>query len=311
MSSTIYKVRDNFNSFHPLTKLIFDILLTFLFFLVSFGVGAVILAKLFNISVAELLGNSGLDGKIEILRSTQILYTLTLFMIPALFIAFFYNKKPFKYLKLTKSAVPTNYLNVFLVIIFSYPIVNALASLNGAINFPAGLEAMFHDMETKAKLVTEKILYVDTIGLLMFNLVMVALLPAIGEELLFRGIFQKHFIQLTKNEHIGILLTAIFFSAIHFQFLTFLPRVFLGIILGYLFVWSKSLWLPVVAHFINNAIAVLIVYYSHVNNLTLEQDIEKIGTDAKTFIAAIASLALLSFTLFLIKRCEDKRINSL
>lgn len=307
MSNNTFKIRDNFNSFSPLTKLIFDILLTFLFFLISFGIGAFFIAKIFGISVVELFQNSGLDGNIEIIRATQILYTFTLFLIPAIAIAFFYNQKPHKYLGLDKSAVEINYFNVLLVVIFSYPIVNALAALNGGITFPAELDTMFHEMENKAKLLTEKILHVDNTNLLILNLFMVAFLPAISEEFLFRGIFQKHFIQLTKNEHIGIFITAFFFSAIHLQFLTFLPRLFLGIILGYLYVWSKSLWLPIVAHFFNNAIAVLVVYYSYKNNLTLEQDIEKIGTDTKSFIAAIVSMIFLGAILFVIKRREEKK----
>lgn len=312
MNATKYKVRDNFNSFHPLTKLIFDVLLIFLFFLISFGLGAFIMAKAYNMGISEFFQNSGLDGDISILRSTQILYTLTLFLVPALLIAFFYNKNPLKYIGLTKSAIPANYLNAFMVIIFAFPVVNALAAINGSINLPAalsGIENSMIEMEAKAKLVTEKLLFVDSTKLLFLNLLMIALLPAMGEEFIFRGIFQKHFIQLTNNENIGVLLTAFIFSAIHLQFLTFFPRLFLGVILGYLYVWSKSLWLPIVAHFANNAIAVILVYYSYVNNLSLDKDIEEIGTNPKTFIFGIIGLVFLSLTMYFIKRSEAKKLN--
>lgn len=313
MNATKYKMRDNFNSFHPLTKLIFDILLTFLFFLISFGLGAFIMAKVYGMSITEFFQNSGLDGNISILRSSQMLYTLTLFLIPALLIAFFYSKNPLKYIGLTKSAIPANYLNAIIVMIFAFPVVNALAAINGSINLPAafsGIENSMIEMEEKAKLVTEKILFVNSTKLLFLNLFMVALLPAIGEELIFRGILQKHFIQLTKNKHFGIFLTAFIFSAIHLQFLTFFPRLFLGIILGYFYVWSKSLWLPIVAHFTNNAFAVILVYYSHVNNLSLDKDIEQIGTNSKTFIFGIIGLLFLSLTMYFIKRSETKKLNS-
>src|SRR5207344_1198984 len=95
---------------------------------------------------------------------------------------------------------------------------------------------------------------------LAINLFIIAFLPALGEELFFRGMMQKLFSQLTKNNHLAIIITSIIFSAIHLQFYGFLPRMVLGIFLGYLLVWSGSLWLPILAHFVNNASAVLFTF---------------------------------------------------
>ena len=89
---------------------------------------------------------------------------------------------------------------------------------------------------------------------------MLAVLPAIGEELIFRGVFQKIFYDFFKSGHMAIWVTAFLFSALHFQFYGFIPRLILGLVFGYLFFWSGTLWLPVLSHFVNNAVPVIGVY---------------------------------------------------
>lgn len=88
------------------------------------------------------------------------------------------------------------------------------------------------------------------------NILIIAIMAGIGEELLFRGVLQKILINWTRNTHVGILCAAIIFSAIHFQFFGFFPRMILGMVLGYLYVWSKSIWVPIIAHALNNALTV-------------------------------------------------------
>jgi membrane protease YdiL (CAAX protease family) len=95
---------------------------------------------------------------------------------------------------------------------------------------------------------------------MILNLFIIAILPAVGEEFFFRGVLQKILIKLFKSGHVGIWVTAFIFSAIHFQFFGFVPRFILGLIFGYLFFWSGTLWLPVISHFINNAVPVIMAY---------------------------------------------------
>jgi len=92
-------------------------------------------------------------------------------------------------------------------------------------------------------------------------MLIVAVVPAVGEELLFRGVLQKIMIAWTKNPHFGVWITAFLFSALHLQFFGFFPRMLLGALFGYLFLWSKSLWLPILGHFINNGTVVLASYF--------------------------------------------------
>nr|WP_256471379.1 CPBP family intramembrane glutamic endopeptidase [Solitalea agri] len=100
----------------------------------------------------------------------------------------------------------------------------------------------------------------DNLNQLWLNLFMMAVLPAIGEELLFRGVAQRLFIDTFKNANAGIWVAAIVFSALHFQFYGFLPRMLLGVLFGYLFYWSGNIWLAVFAHFVNNATVVVFSY---------------------------------------------------
>jgi hypothetical protein len=135
-------------------------------------------------------------------------------------------------------------------------------------------------MEDSAARLTELFLVTDTTRDLMMNLLMIAILPAIGEEFLFRGVIQRLFTEWTRNNHIGIFLAAFLFSFIHFQFYGFLPRFMLGLFFGYLLFWSGSLWVPVTGHFINNALAVL--YYHYTGNPGEETALETIGTSGNS-----------------------------
>ena len=97
---------------------------------------------------------------------------------------------------------------------------------------------------------------------LITMLVILAILPAIAEEVFFRGVLQRLFIQITRRPWIGIIITAMIFSALHGQFLGFIPRLVLGIVLGALYWYSGSIYPGMIAHFLNNAVQVILVYYS-------------------------------------------------
>ena len=166
---------------------------------------------------------------------------------------------------------------------------NESMSLGGAF---AKLEEYLKTLEETAQAVTEKMLNVNTIGGLLFNLVIIALSPAIGEELTFRGVLQQ---SLTRkmNPHIAILLSAAIFSFIHFQFYGFLPRMFLGILMGYMFYITNSLWTSILMHFVNNGTAVVLYYLS---NKGVIEDVEHFGETHNVWIivaSAIVTLGLI------------------
>ena len=132
-------------------------------------------------------------------------------------------------------------------------------------------EAYLKTLEEAAQATTEKMLNVDTFGGLLLNLLIIALIPAVGEELTFRGVLQQG---LTRkmNPHVAIILSAAIFSFIHFQFYGFLPRMFLGILLGYMFYVSGSVWTSITMHFVNNGTAVVLYYLNHKGIINIDVD---------------------------------------
>ena len=129
-------------------------------------------------------------------------------------------------------------------------------------------------------------------------------LPAVGEELAFRGVLQQTLIGKNSNPPWGIWGAAFIFSFIHFQFFGFLPRLLLGAFFGYLFYWSKSLWLPILGHFINNTSAVLIAFYLKENGI--EEKLDRVGTTQETNYFLIVSLVLFSGLLYYFKKQCDR-----
>ena len=167
-------------------------------------------------------------------------------------------------------------LLIGLVLMFvALPITNLLTSWNEKMNFGevfAALEALLKRLEETASDFTERMLQVDSVWGLLGNLLVIALIPAIGEELTFRGVLQQALVKGTKNAHLGIILSAAIFSFIHFQFYGFLPRMFLGILLGYLFYYSGSLWTSILMHFINNGSAVVVAYLNYKGIVDVDMD---------------------------------------
>lgn len=194
------------------------------------------------------------------------------------------------YFPLSKPVDSWSWLWTILLIIVIVPFINMLTDLNSQIHLPhfmQGIENWFQSTEDKADDMTEQFLHTNTFGGLFVNILVIALTPAICEELLFRGVLQKIFSE-KWGIHAGIWVAAFIFSAIHFQFFGFIPRMLLGAIFGYLLVWSGSLWLPILAHFINNFMAVLTNHFEQIG--ILPESIENLGTGSMWWLAMISGI---------------------
>jgi membrane protease YdiL (CAAX protease family) len=160
---------------------------------------------------------------------------------------------------MTDGAHWTLFVLAILVMLCAMPGINLLADLNSHIRLPESLgfiEQILKEQEEAAAALTERFLQADTIGVLLLNIGLMALLPALAEEVSFRGTMQ----QLFGNKHLAVWVTAFIFSAIHLQFYGFIPRMLMGVMFGYLFIWTGSLWIPITMHFVNNGCAVLVYY---------------------------------------------------
>lgn len=165
-------------------------------------------------------------------------------------------------------------LLVLLLMICSMPLLEWVGRLNQEMRLPPFLKDMelwMKSAEDRAAETTEALLKMNTIGAFLVNVLMIGILPAIAEELMFRGALQRTLTRIFINPHVAIWFSAFIFSAIHVQFYGFVPRLLLGATFGYLYFWSGSIWYAMFAHFINNGYAVCAAWYMQKNNIPLSQ----------------------------------------
>ncbi|ERJ58310.1 CPBP family intramembrane glutamic endopeptidase [Sphingobacterium paucimobilis] len=157
---------------------------------------------------------------------------------------------------------------IAIALLFAFgPIMQLIGGANAQMTFPdslKGVETWMRLQEDNMANLMESIVMVDQCELLFVNIIALAVVPAIAEEYYFRGSLMHIIQRLVKNYHITVWLSAIIFSAIHVQFFGFFPRMILGVFFGYMFVWTQNIWIPILAHFVNNAtIAVVAFVYFH------------------------------------------------
>ncbi|MEI6555233.1 MAG: CPBP family intramembrane glutamic endopeptidase [Paludibacter sp.] len=235
------------------------------------------------------------------LKWLQLAESIGMFVLPPLAMAYLWSEKPMAYLHADRGMNTKTILLVVTVMIVAIPFINLLGDINHRLVLPhqlAGLENWMKSAEADAAALTEKLMHTSNISGLMFNIFLISMAPALGEELFFRGALQGLFTEW-KNIRWAIWLSAILFSAIHIQFYGFLPRMLMGALFGYMVMWSGSIWPAVLAHFINNAMAVLF-YYLKYNGYQLP-DIDTVGTGAGWWLG-VASAAVTVFCIFIIKK---------
>lgn len=196
-----------------------------------------------------------------------------------------------------------NYLPIVLtvlLIVFAQPLIGWANELNSYLSLPEGLsfiENWMKTTETQGEMITEAFLSTTSTSGLLVNIFMIAILPAFAEELLFRGALASLFKAWTKNVHLAVFLSAFIFAAIHMQFYGFLPRFLLGTALGYLFFWSGSLWLPIVAHFTNNFLSVIIEYLFRKG--IIHTNAENFGLNNAAWLTVISIIAVSAVLYFI------------
>ncbi len=235
-----------------------------------------------------------LDG----FKIIQIFSSVGTFIVPPLFLAYTQRRKVWHYYDFNKPAGKLLLL-VFLVMIFSMPFMEFTALMNQKMALPGFLKSVEQWMKEKEAVAAELTIRLITVRSnfdLLVNLFMIAVIPAIGEELMFRAGIQGIFKRMFGNIHVAIWLSAILFSAIHMQFYGFVPRMLLGAGFGYLYYFGGSIWYAILAHFINNAYAVFAAFYMQKHNMPLDQADQPVGFHWYGYlISAIITIALFQF----------------
>ncbi|MGY6562904.1 MAG: CPBP family intramembrane glutamic endopeptidase [Luteibaculaceae bacterium] len=241
-----------------------------IFILILYVLGGLILSAVLVAAFAFLKADSVEDAlttasemNVAFIRINLLLNHLGMFILPGILFFFYPGSKLIS--TVSRKNFPAFWL-IFLtgaITLTAIPFVSYLGWLNAQINLPeslAVLESNLQNLERQAKEITVVLLSPNGYSDLMLNLFLAAMIPAIGEEFVFRGILQPNLIKIFKNAWLGLLVTSILFSAMHLQFYGFLPRFFIGFFIGYMVMITGNLWYGILAHFVNNAFLVLLVF---------------------------------------------------
>jgi len=285
----------------PSTQLLF----TALVILIS-GIAVMVLSialgwLIYGVNLTEmqnLIQDTSNPKNLSILKFFQTLQSIGVFIIPPFIVAWFLSDHVSVFLRYNNKPDFKSVLLVIAIIYFSNPLINWLTEINSNLSLPewmSSVEIWMQNSEEQATKITEAFLSTTSLTTLFTNIAMIGILPALGEELLFRGIIQQLFKKKFGNAHVAIWISAALFSALHMQFFGFLPRLVLGAMFGYMLEWSGTLWLPIIAHFVNNTTAV--VAYFLMQKGLIGSGIDKTGTseDGSFYLAIVSIIFLFAF----------------
>lgn len=304
-------LKGSLKHYSPLSQLIMSLLVIVGSFMLCMFVASILSYLIFDINIftnTESLDINGDSVNLSVLKFYQSVYSTGMFIIPPFIIAYFVDNKIGTYLYLNKKTSTSQFVFATLTIVVALPAINLLAEINSHLQLPeflSGLEQWMRNSEDQAEIITKKFLVMKTPFDLFVNLILIAVIPALGEELLFRGVIQRIFSNMTKNVHWGIVITAFLFAALHMQFFGFLPRIAMGILFGYLLVWTQNLWVPILAHLINNGMAVCMSYF--ISKGKLPEDIEKMGgNEIGIWMSGFISMTIITVLLFSLYRSRER-----
>lgn len=267
-------------------RFIFFICIAIFGFLISSIAGGLILSK-FPSSVAAM-------------RIAAVIQSLFQLIIPAILTALLVTRRPATFLAIDRKIDASTLCLALAALIASIPAMNLIIELNQNMNLPESLsrlEKAIREMEDRAADTISLMQGGNSVGDLIMNILIIGVLAGFGEELFFRGTFVRLMTTGNINRHIAVWTVAIVFSAMHLQFYGFVPRTLLGAYFGYLLIWSRCLWIPIIIHAANNIIYVCMQWaYDGVE----ETPVDTIGKD--DLWTALASAAITVALLFLIYR---------
>ncbi len=268
----------------------------FIFALAFQFLGVFLAGWIYGFSFSEMISLGAYDDPryVAATKFIQIIGSVGTFIIPAFIFSFLFEGDFCSYFRFRSPTSSMALLLTVMMMIVIIPFINYLAELNMRIEFPVkALDQFLRTLENEAEKMMRAFTSTGTFQGLLVNLLMIGIIAAVGEELIFRGLLQRLLTGMVKNRHVGIVLTAALFSAFHFQFFSFLPRFVLGLILGYLMLYGRSIWYPILAHFVNNTMSVIYYYFNSRGNS--DDMLEEIGTSNMIPVAALISLMVFLF----------------
>ena len=229
--------------------------------LVAGGVAAAAVLLLNGTPIADMEKAMNDPANSSMLKLVQFISTLLSFFLPAVAFAFVCFRKGWQVLGFRKPVVLQTALVAILIIFAAGPLIDALTQVNKAIPISASLKSFFDRMEAQYEEQVKVLGAVNSLPQYLLSLIIIALLPAVFEETLFRGALQGILQRWFKNAWVAIIVTGLLFSIIHFSWYGFLPRWALGILLGMVYYATGNIWYSIIVHFVNNALVVTYMYY--------------------------------------------------
>ncbi len=280
----------------PAEKFLFAVVVLFILGLAFQFLGAFLAAWIYGFRFTEILSAQDFSDPTYVAASKliQIVGSIGTFIIPAFLFSFLFTGDLYSYYGFRSPVGTLPLLFTVAMMVSVIPFINYTAELNLRMEVPIeALDRILRALEEGAEEMMVAFTATKSLWGLLVNLLMIGVIAAVGEELIFRGVLQRLMIGMVKNVHLAIVITAILFSAFHFQFFSFLPRFVLGLVLGYLMFYGRSIWYPIMAHFVNNAMGVIYYYFS--SRGSADDMLEEIGTSTLIPVAAVISLALFIF----------------
>lgn len=279
-----------FKQTNPGAQLLALLLVFVLFFII--GTGVAFVPTLFGGGVAGL--------------SSQALSQVVTFGGSALFFAYMFHGNPLGYMMFGKpQKASKTFFGAFLVMLLVLPASDWLTTVNDSMHLPHSLqelERVMRQIGERSESLMESYLLQDGVGTLISNLLVLAIVPAFCEEMFFRGALQQTLVSCFRGKHhAAIWLTAAIFSLMHGEVFAFLPRFLLGLLLGYLYYYSRSIWVNIVAHFLNNA-SVVVLYFLAARGAIEVETAESLGLPFVVVLATFAGTVFLFWNFFVRKR---------
>jgi membrane protease YdiL (CAAX protease family) len=285
------------------------------FFIIGL-IGTFAISSLSGMKPAEMADLAKWDyskpSTLFVLRGLQVVQFISLFLIPSLFAAWLFSNNTKNYLGFKKPSSAAFWIMGIVIMVVAFPLSNWLGDLNKQIPFPDEVANWMTRSENEALQTVKALLSKHTVQDLIINIICVAGLAAVGEELLFRGVLQRLLIRMFKSPWAGIIIAAALFSALHMQFYGFFPRLLLGMLLGAVYWYSGSLWVSMLAHFVYDATLIIAAYFMPA--LLNEEDTAKLSNFAIagtiSFILVVIVIEWMrkrSTTVYHVVYAEDER----
>ncbi|NDV96584.1 CPBP family intramembrane metalloprotease [Dysgonomonas sp. 521] len=271
-----------------------------LFFFIFLAVSGLML----TVFILALSGHAAeLEQSVKAIRLASTIQSVCFFIMPSLVFAFLCHENAKIYLKTEDPYRASILILGICLIVVIQPLVDFISYYNQQMVLPefmAGVENWMKANELAAEKTTTLLFADKTISGLILNLLIIAIVAGLAEELFFRGCIQQIIQKIVGNQHLAVWLGAFVFSAMHFQFYGFFPRLLLGALLGYLFIWAGSIWVPVIVHTVNNMIGVVLAYLFY--GTPKYEELATFNLDQNLWITSLSLILTVIITLFIYKK---------